>query len=275
MHPETAVADHYGNPELEKAILDALARTGHDPDQLEPDDLLAVDEFHIGGVQATRDLAVAAGITTGTEVLDIGSGIGGPARLFAHHFGATVVGVDLTPEFVRTATSLTARAGLTDSVAFVEGSGLRLPFAEDEFDVATLLHVGMNIADKPAVFAEVARVLKPGGVFAVNDIMLTGEGTPDYPLPWAASADISFLSSPEEYANALESAGFTVEVTRDRREAGVEFIEGGPKPAQGEAPSPLGMHLVLGPDGGIRMGNLLTAMKAGMLAPVEMVARLP
>lgn len=275
MHPETAVADHYSDPELEKTILDALERTGHDPDQLQPDDLLAVDELHIGGVQATRDLAVAAGITTGTAVLDIGSGIGGPARLFAHHFGATVVGVDLTPEFVRTATSLTARAGLADSVAFVEGTGLRLPFAEDEFDVATLLHVGMNIADKSAVFAEVARVLKPGGVFAVNDVMLTGEGTPHYPLPWAANPDISFLNSPEEYANALESAGFTVKAVHDRREAGVEFIEGGPKPPAGERRSPLGMHLVLGPDGGIRMSNLLAAMKAGVLGPVEMAARLP
>ena len=274
MHPDSAVAQHYGNPELEQSILDALVRTGHDPDRLEPDDLLAVDEFHIGGVQATRDIAVAAGISNGTKVLDVGSGIGGPARLFAHHFGARVVGVDLTPEFVSTATSLTARAGLSDRVAFVEGSGLRLPFAEDEFDVATLLHVGMNIADKPALFAEVARVLKPGGVFAINDIMVTGEGEPGYPLPWAAVPDISFLNSPEEYAQRLTEAGFTVETTRDRRDAGIEFIDSGPKPAPGESPSPLGMHLVLGRDGRMRMQNLLAAMKAGVLAPTEMIARL-
>ena len=273
MHPETAVADHYRNPGLEQSILDALERTGHDPDQIEPDDLLAVDELHVGGVQATRDVAVAAGITSGTEVLDIGSGIGGPARLFAHHFGATVVGVDVTPEFVRTATSLTARAGLSHSVAFVEGSGLHLPFAEDEFDVATLLHVGMNIADKPAVFAEVARVLKPGGIFAVYDIMVTGAGSPVYPLPWAADAEISFLGSPDEYADALREAGFMVESTRDRRDAGIEFVESGPKRAAGESPSPLGMHLVMGPDGRTRTANLLAAMKAGVLGPVELVAR--
>lgn len=274
MHTDTAVANHYGNPKLESSILDALVVTGHDPESLEPDDLLAVDELHIGGVQSTRDLAMAAGITTGTEVLDIGSGIGGPARLFAHHFGARVVGVDVTPEFVRTATSLTERTGLSESVAFIEGSGLSLPFADDEFDVATLIHVGMNIADKPALFTEVSRVLKSGGVFAVYDIMLTGHGAPTYPLPWAGTPDISFLGTPLEYEKALQAAGFTVESTRDRHDAGIEFIESGPRPAPGERPSPLGMHLVLGPDGLARMGNLLGAMKARVLAPVEMVARL-
>src|SRR5699024_6404258 len=98
---EGAVADHYGSPELEKRILDAIRDSGYDPEDLDPDTLHPVDQFHLGGSQATRDLAVAAGITRGRSVLDIGSGIGGPARLFAHHYGATVVGIDLTPEFVQ------------------------------------------------------------------------------------------------------------------------------------------------------------------------------
>lgn len=274
MDTDTAVARHYGNPELEDSILDALVRTGHDLNRLEPDDLLAVDEFHVGGVQATRDLARAAGITAGSTVLDVGSGIGGPARLFAHHFGATVVGVDVTPEFVRTATSLTGRTGLSENVAFIEGSGLRLPFTDDEFDVATMIHVGMNIADKPALFTEVSRVLRPGGVFALYDIMITSAGEMAYPQPWAPTADISFVGSPDDYTKALQAAGFTVESTTDRRDAGIEFIERGPQPSPGGQPSPLGMHLVLGPDGRNRMGNLLAGMKAGVLAPVEMVARL-
>lgn len=272
MHPDTAVADHYGNPHLEKSIFDALVATGHNLDSLAPDDLLAVDEFHVGGAQATRDVAVAAGITAGTSVLDIGSGIGGPARMFAHHFGATVVGVDVTPEFVRTATSLTERVGLTPRVAFVEGSGLHLPFVDDQFDVATLLHVGMNIADKPTLFAQAARVVKPGGTFVVYDIMVTGEGEAHYPLPWAAARNISFLASPDEYLNQLETAGFTVKSRRTLRDAGIRFLESGPEPDQ--QPSPLGMHLVLGPDARTRIGNLLAALKAGVMAPVEMTARL-
>ncbi|MBG6239283.1 SAM-dependent methyltransferase [Mycetocola sp. CAN_C7] len=270
---DPAVARHYGNPQLEVAILGALTATGRDIDHLQPDDLLTVDEFHIGGVQSARDLALAAGITAGSRVLDVGSGIGGPARLFASHYGATVVGVDVTPEFVRTAASLTERTGLADQVAFVDASALNLPFADEEFDVATLLHVGMNIADKGTAFAEVARVLRPGGVFAIYDVMRSAEGDLAYPLPWAATAAISFPASRAAYEDALGAAGFTVERHRDLRDAGIEFIEAMPKPAQGERPSPLGMHLVLGPDGRTRMTNLLHAMKAGLLAPVELIAR--
>jgi MPBQ/MSBQ methyltransferase len=272
MHAENAVAKHYRNPGLEASILAALQRTGHDPERLAPDDLLAVDQFHIGGVEAARDVAIGAGIGPTTTVIDIGSGLGGPARLFAHHFGATVVGVDLTPEFVETATSLTRRSGLSDLATFVQGSALDLPFAEKEFDVATLLHVGMNIADKPALFRSAARVLKPGGVFAIYDVMRTGDGELAYPLPWAASAAISFPDTPEHYANALQTAGFTVESTRNLRQEGIEFAQRGP--ALGEEPSALGMHLVLGPEGRTRMGNLVAAMTAGSLAPVEMLARL-
>jgi SAM-dependent methyltransferase len=269
---ETAVARHYRSPGLEDSILAALRQTGRDLERLESDDLLAVDQFHVGGVQAARDVAVGARIGPSTSVLDIGSGLGGPARLFAHHFGATVVGVDITPEFVDVATSLTRRAGLSDRVAFVEGSALHLPFAEDEFDVATLLHVGMNIEDKPAVFGNVARVLRRGGIFAIYDVMRTADGDLSYPLPWAASAEISFPATPDDYTRALEGAGFTVESTRDLRAEGIEFAGRGPAP--GQAPPPLGMHLILGPDGPRRMGNLVAAMVAGTLAPVEMFARL-
>ncbi|MET0884869.1 MAG: class I SAM-dependent methyltransferase [Mycetocola sp.] len=272
MDTETAVASHYRNPRLEQSILEALRSTGHDPEHLEPDDLLAVDQFHIGGVQAARDIALGAGIGPGSTVLDIGSGLGGPARLFAHHFGADVVGVDLTPEFVDTATSLTRRAGLTEKVAFVQGSALDLPFADEEFDVVTLLHVGMNIADKPAVFREASRVLKPGGVLAINDVMHIGDGEIVYPLPWATSAEISFPATPDEYTTALGEAGFTVATTRNLRSEGIEFAARGP--SHGEPPPALGMHLVLGPEGRIGMGNLLAAMTAGTLAPVEMIARL-
>ena len=272
MRTEDAVASHYRNPALEASILVALERTGHDPKRIQPDDLLAVDQFHIGGVQAARDVAVGAGIGASTMVLDIGSGLGGPARLFAHHFGAQVVGVDLTPEFVEAATSLTERAGLAEQVAFVQGSALDLPFAEDEFDVVTLLHVGMNIGDKSALFQNVARVLKPGGVFAIYDVMRTGDGEIVYPLPWAASAEISFPATPEEYTRALEETRFTVESTRELRNEGIEFAQRGP--LSGQPPPPLGMHLVLGPDGRTRMANLLAAMIAGTLAPVEMFARL-
>ncbi len=276
MHTETdaAIADHYGNPELEDVILGALTATGHSVDSLDPDALFPVDELHVGGAQATMNLASTAGIDAGTRVLDIGSGLGGPARLFAHHFGAHVVGVDVTPEFVRIATSLTRRTRLSERVEFVEGSGTDLPFPDDRFDVATLIHVGMNIRDKALLFTEASRVLKPGGIFAVYDMMLTGAGEVTYPMPWAGTVDISFLETPSGYEKAFRAAGFTVESTTDRREAGIEFIERAQQSVSGGQPPPLGLHLVIGPDTRTRMGNLLAGMTAGVLAPVEMIGRL-
>ncbi len=271
---DAAIADHYGNPQLEDVILGALTATGHDVDSLDPEALFAVDELHVGGAQATRNLASAAGIVAGTRVLDIGSGLGGPARLFAHRFGARVVGVDLTPEFVRIATSLTDRTGLSDTVEFVVGSGTDLPFPDDRFDVATLVHVGMNIQDKALLFTEASRVLRPGGIFAVYDMMLAGVGEVTYPMPWAGTDDISFLETPSGYERAFRAAGFTVESTTDRRDAGIEFIARAQQSASGGQPPPLGLHLVIGPDTRTRMGNLLAGMTAGVLAPVEMIGRL-
>lgn len=275
MDTEDAVSRHYSNPSLEELIVAKLLEAGKNPDRLAAQDLSAVDEFHIGGLEATREIAAAAGIGSGSRVLDLGSGLGGPARLFASEFGATVHGVDLTPDFVRAATSLTRRTGLDNQVTFGQGSVLQLGSVPGPFDVATLLHVGMNIADKAALFQEAASVLKPGGIFAIYDIMAVGtQPSIRYPVPWAATADTSFPASPDEYSRLLAEAGFVVERERDRREYGIEFIEQGrAAAAAGTAPG-LGLQLVLGPEGGIRMANLLDAFQQGILAPVEMICRL-
>jgi SAM-dependent methyltransferase len=171
--PGEAVARHYGNPRLERTILDQLRGTGSDPDRLEPAELAGVDQLHIGGTGAVVELARGAGIGRGARVLDLRCGLGGPARIFADQFGATVHGVDLTPSFVCAAESLTRWTGLSGRVSFSTGSALRLTFGPAEFDVATLVYVGMNIADKDALFAQAHRVLRPGGVFAIYDIMRT------------------------------------------------------------------------------------------------------
>lgn len=279
MDIETAVAGHYSSGQLEDVILSALREAGFDPDRLEPGDLFPVDELHVGGAVAAHELAESIGITRDTSVLDIGSGIGGPARLFASQFGAEVVGVDVTEEFVRTAVSLTERCGLSDSVTFLTASALALPFDAETFDQATLLHVGMNIDDKVGLFSEAFRVLKRGGVFGVFDVMRTGDGEVAYPQPWAADADISFLATPEVYAESGLAAGFRVDGRQDRRELGIEFLTKMRRAAaQGtDAPGPprLGLPLVLGPDAGRRVGNLLAAVESGVLAPVEILFRKP
>lgn len=279
MDVEGTVAGHYSSGNLEQTLLSALRDSGVDPEHLEPGDLFPADELHVGGAVAARELAEAAGFASRTRVLDIGCGIGGPARLFASQFGAEVVGIDVTDEFIATAVSLTARCGLSDLVSYRVASALDLPFDSETFDRATLLHVGMNVEDKGTLFTEAFRVLKPGGVFAVFDIMRVGDGEAVYPMPWAGDASISFLGTPSSYEEYGRSAGFTVQTTRDRRELGVEFLTKMQRAAaQGaDAPGPprLGLPLVLGPDSGRRVGNLLTAVRAGSLAPVETLFRKP
>jgi cyclopropane fatty-acyl-phospholipid synthase-like methyltransferase len=270
---EQAVAEHYTKPDLESAILAGVAAAGIDPEHFEPDDLAAVDQFHVGGAEAAEDVARGAGISSGMRVLDIGAGIGGPARLFAHRFGAIVQGVDLTPSFVTTAQSLTRRCGLTGQVSFSKASGLDLPFSDSEFDAATMMHVGMNVEHKDAVFREVHRVLRRGGVFAVYDIMVTGDGEPQFPLPWAASVETSFLRSPRDYVRELEAAGFTVTGERNRHGFALEFLTRAQARLADNDPRLAGMQVVLGAEGPVRMGHLVQAIRAGTLAPVEIFSR--
>ena len=214
MEVEREVARHYTQTELTRSVLAALRQAGKDPEALATGDLSGVDEFHSGWRPLTLALASELAPPPGTRLLDVGAGIGGPARHFAEAYGCDVTGIDLTPAFVELATELTARTGLADRVRFVTGSALAMPFPDDAFDLATMFHVGMNIADKAALFAEVARVLRPGGRFVVYDLMRTGDAPLPWPMPWADDASTSFVETPARYRELLEAAGF-----RDRGRA--------------------------------------------------------
>jgi len=174
MELEQSVAQHYTHGSLEGAIFGALAALGKDLDHLAPADLAPVDEFHIGGRQATTDFAAELEIEPGLHLLDIGSGLGGASRYFAHERRCRVTAIDLTEEYVRAAEALAKRVGLENQVSYQHGSALALPFAPRSFDGAYMLHVGMNIQDKARLFAEVQRVLKPGGIFGIYDVMREG-----------------------------------------------------------------------------------------------------
>ena len=189
MSIDRSIAQHYAHGDLERAILDALIAMGKDPDRLAIEDLAPVDEFHIGGRAATAEFFEKLGLKSGMHVLDIGSGLGGPARFAAQALGCQVTGIDLTPEYVEVANALARRVGLDKRVSYVCGSAVDLPFPDASFDAAYMLHVGMNIEDKAKLMGEVRRVLKPGAAFGIYDVMRTGDGDLAFPVPWARSTE--------------------------------------------------------------------------------------
>ena len=270
MKIEQQVAAHYTQGMLEQRILGALQTAGKTLEQLHADDLAPVDDFHVGGREATQALADFMGLRPGMHLLDVGCGIGGPARYFTKR-GCQVTGVDLSEEFIRVAASLTRLVKLHENATFRQASALELPFDSDTFDGAYEIHVGMNIADKAGVFKEVARVLKRGARFAIFDIMRAGEGVLKFPLPWALSPETSFVASPEEYRQALQAAGFGIDHQRGRRQFAIEFMQRMMTRAASERPV-LGVHLLMGEQTGAILQNVMAAIASGLLEPIELVA---
>lgn len=269
---EAIVTEHYGSGRVMQGITEAVARAGVARDRMTARDLRPVDEFHAGGVEATEALLGQLEITAETRVLDMGSGIGGPARLIAERYGARVVGVDLTPEYVRTAAELSALVGLDGLTRFVEGSVTALPVETGSADLALMLHVGMNVPDKPAIFREAARAVAPGGVFALFELMRGRESSSlTFPLPWAATEEWSFVAPPEDYRAAAEAAGFRLRQERDRSDFALDFFGRLFERIAREGPPVLGLHLLMGADGREKLGNLHKNIEAERIAPVEMI----
>jgi ubiquinone/menaquinone biosynthesis C-methylase UbiE len=260
-----AVARHYGKGGLLDRILGALAEAGKDIEHLTIDDLAPVDEFHSRRRLATRELAAMLAPSAAEHVSDIGSGLGGPSRYLAATCGCRVSGVDLTPEFVETATALTARAGLSDRVDFRVGSALDLPFPDASFDCAWSQNVAMNIADRARYYAEMHRVLRPGGRLAIQDVA-TGNGTAlEFPVMWADRPEISFLRTPEDTRTMLEAAGFVVMQWVDNTDTALAEAEAERGRLSGSQAGPpiLGIHVVVGPSFREKMRNAQRAMVDG------------
>ena len=275
---EPGIARHYDVSGLEQRMIAALVDMGVDVAHLRASDLEAVDEFHIGGVAATRELVGQMDLKPGIKLLDIGSGVGGPARFAANSAGADVTGIDLTQSYVDIATSLSKRVGMADKTRFVQGSALDMPFGNASFDAAMILHVGMNLPDKVKLMSEAARVLRPGGIFAVYDVMRLKDGALTFPLPWASTAAISFVATPDDYRSAASAAGFSVIAERPRGAFAIEFfatMRSRMAAAQAEGrKTPPGVGLIMGDEARTKIANLTAALEGGILAPVELLLRL-
>jgi len=257
-----SVLDHYRASGLTDRLKTALAAIGPADQRLTPQQLGALDQFHTRGLAATAELAELAGITADMSVLDVGSGVGGPARFLAATHGCRVTGVDLSESFVDAARYLTERTGQSGQMSFETASALDLPFDDGQFDVVLLQHVAMNISDRARLYREIRRVLKSGGRFATFDVVLSS-GEPHYPVPWARTPATSFLLTAAATRAAIEPAGFRTLAWQDDTEAAkawfAQMRESGPPPSPN-------LGVVMGPDFARVAGNLGRNLMEGRLA---------
>jgi len=249
------VERHYGRGRILDFILHALHQMGEDLDRLRPADLAPVDEFHIRGREATIELAARAALRPGLRVLDVGCGLGGSARYLAAEHGCEVVGIDLTREYVDTAKALAGMVGLERMVEFRQASGLEIPFDRDSFDVVWTEHVQMNIEDKQAFYAEIARVLVPRGRLLFHDIFRGEGGPPWFPVPWAEDGSISFLASPDAVRGILAALGFSILDWEDKSQQSLDWSAAMVDRLASTGAPPLGLHLLMGDNTKIKLQN--------------------
>ena len=217
------IAAHYTSGDLLARLEAMLREDGSDPARPTFEALAPYDHFHGRGLEATEDVANGLPVAASDHVLDVGSGIGGPARYMARRFGCRVSGIDLTAEFCDVARHLTSLLGLADRVSFEQGDALAMPFADATFDVAYSMNVSMNIADKRALYREIHRVLRPGAWLSLSEVVQGPGGEPDYPTPWARAAASSFLATPDETRANLADSGFAIESLRETTEASFAY----------------------------------------------------
>lgn len=269
------IYDYYASNDLYGRIIAGINKLGIELSKLTLDDLLPVDEFHIRGKTATKELIKLSGFTSSMHILDVGCGIGGSARRLANEVACHVTGIDLSDEYIDTAKKLTSILQMQDRVTFEVGSALEMPFPNDSFDGAWTIHMGMNIQDKLSWLKELYRVVKPAGRVVLYEVHGDINSPAIYPTPWAQDQSMSFLVSPDEFRKIVEKAGFEVDGWRDLTDlARIAFSDVSEPPDEPKLP-PLGIHLLVGRDIHKKVFNLKRNFFERRVTLIETAANKP
>ena len=270
-----SISDHWGTGDVYARIMKAMAAASISPDTVTVEQMAPADHFHARGLPATVELADALPIEAGHRIVDIGCGVGGPARYLAKRFGCRVSGVDITEPFVEAANKLTALLKMEGQVAVELGDGQQLPYGDAMFEGGYTQHVTMNIADRARFFGEAFRVLKPGAFFALTEHGLGPAGSPHYPLPWSEDGSGAYLVTPADTVTYLEGAGF---VNVEVEDTGAKYLAGYRRAielaAQGALP-PFGAHILMGQTAPAKTKNAARNIEEGRTHPVQVICYKP
>ncbi len=257
-------------------IKEALEKAGFGSGVIPWSELAQFDQFHVRGLEATKELAEALKLKAGDSLLDIGSGLGGPARYLAAVPGVQVTGIDLTPVFIEASEYLSERAGLQDKTTFRQGDAADLPFPDDAFDACWTQHVAMNIEDKPKLYKGIHRVLKTGGELAIYDAIQGKQQPIRYPTPWAREESVSFVATESGMKEALAAGGFHIRSFVDKTETAAQWFREMQQRAQEasrQAGNPLSPILILGPEMGPAIANFAQNLIEGRVRIVQIIAK--
>ncbi|MHA1255845.1 MAG: class I SAM-dependent methyltransferase [Promethearchaeota archaeon] len=225
MNYEEAINTQYGKSDLGDKILAILENKDLDIEGFNKDVLAPIEELHLHGRAATIELAKGVGLNEKMRVLDIGCGIGGPARTLASEFGCHVTGLDLSKEYCTAAKIINDKLGLNNNIEIKQGNALNMPFDNAEFDLVFMQHVLMNIENKEHLITQINRVLGPKGRLAIHTICASSTTPIHLPVIWADNPDINFLLTNRELSHLISDIGFIELYWRDHTKQVLEGIQ--------------------------------------------------
>jgi ubiquinone/menaquinone biosynthesis C-methylase UbiE len=258
------IESHYFKEGLYEDLIKRLEEQGIDLNNVHRSDIAGADEFHVRGAEVSKELANSIDVKE-ASILDVGCGLGGPCRMLADVYHCKTTGIDLSHEYIRTASKLSQLVKLDDKTTFIQGDATHLPFEDNTFDVVWTQHVQMNIPNKKEFYSEIHRVLKTGGYFLFYDILKKGDREISYPMPWASTKNLSFLLKAEKMDHFLKELHFTKEQSTDQTQAGIDFFDALVAKLKEFGPPKMGLNVLMGETTKPKLMNLRTHLKAGDL----------